>query len=115
MDKYLVSLALKNVICNAIENSPPESPIILEVSLEEDNCKISCADEGPGIDAHFLPLIFDKFYRIPGSPSKGVGLGLPIVQAIIEIHQGSLHIENRKPHGMLFQLIFPVKNLSSHS
>ena len=110
-DMRLMRLAIKNLLMNAIENSPIESSILIEVSFRRQECIISFLDEGSGIPSDVLPQAFEKFYRIPGSRSKGIGLGLTVVKEILEIHQGKINVHNRQPHGTIVSIILPMDRL----
>jgi two-component system sensor histidine kinase KdpD len=68
---------------------------------------ISVADRGPGIPSEVLPRIFDKFFRVTGSPAGGSGLGLTIVKGFVEAHGGSVMAENRPSGGAIFTLRLP--------
>lgn len=53
-------------------------------------------------------LIFEKFYRLRETPSTGLGLGLSIVKAIAEIHNGTIRVQDRTHGGTTFSLILPL-------
>lgn len=106
-DNHLMKLALKNVIFNAIDNSPPATSVVIRFFLEEEGYYFVVLDEGPGISEEFVPLIFKKFYHFPDSP--GVGLGLAIVQSIVTIHNGKIVVQKRKEGGTEFTLFFPLE------
>lgn len=105
-DFNLLKLALNNLLLNAIEYSPPSLPIIIKVTLLENEFVLSVLDQGPGIPEDVLPLIFEKFYRI-SRKSKGLGLGLAIVKSVVDIHQGKIEVKNREIKGTEFSLILP--------
>ena len=69
---------------------------------------VTVADEGPGIPPGLEEKLFDKFYRAsPERAQSGVGLGLTICRAIVEAHGGTIHAENRSPHGAAFRFTLP--------
>lgn len=106
-DLNLLKLALKNLILNAIEYSPPNSTVMIKVQVLENKFRLSALDEGPGIPQDVLPLIFDKFYRA-STQTRGLGLGLAIVRSIADIHQGTIEVINREGKGTEFSLILPI-------
>ncbi len=107
-DFKLMKIALKNVLINAMEYSPISTPIEIAVQLLETEFKISVMDEGPGIPKEMMPFIFEKFYRLPAdSKLEGIGLGLTIVKAVIDLHQGRLEVKNCDKKGTDFSLILP--------
>jgi signal transduction histidine kinase len=58
-------------------------------------------DTGPGIAPENIDHVFDWFWRAPG-PNDGAGLGLGIAKALIEAHDGQLHVESEEGHGSTF-------------
>jgi two-component system sensor histidine kinase KdpD len=111
-DFYLLELLLYNLISNAAKYSPPHSTIEIEASLDGNLLTISVSDEGKGIPPEKLDTIFEKFYRLPGTTSTGIGLGLAIAKTIAEIHHGYLKAENRPGGGAKFTLYMPVTGSS---
>lgn len=108
-DYNLIELLVYNLIFNAIEYSPPNSTVEIEAHLKGDYCVLSVIDEGQGIPKDKIESVFEKFYRVPGSASSGLGLGLAIAKTIAEIHGGSLRAQNREIGGSVFSLYLPLK------
>lgn len=104
-DLNLMKIALANVLLNAIEYSPRDQPILLEASIRSGGLRIAVLDRGPGIPSKVIPFIFDKFYRIPTSQWQGMSLGLTIVKAVMELHQGKIEIKDREGGGTEFALV----------
>ena len=106
-DHNLIKLAVENLILNAINFTPAQSNIIIEVKLLEGEFSISIIDEGAGIQDEIMPLIFNKFYH-DTSMSKGLGLGLSIVKSVVDVHRGRIEVKKRvdKP-GTDFSIILP--------
>jgi two-component system heavy metal sensor histidine kinase CusS len=72
---------------------------------------VSVIDTGIGIDAHHLPKLGDRFYRVDPSrtdSATGAGLGLAIVKSIMTLHGGSLAIESNPGRGTKASLVFPA-------
>jgi len=70
---------------------------------------VSVADEGLGLPEGLEDQMFDKFTRGEKESSKaGVGLGLSICKAIIEVHDGKIWVDNRSPHGAIFTFSLPL-------
>lgn len=107
-DISLMSILMRHLLLNAIEYSPEASTIEIEASLYDDTLVLSVLDEGRGIPEDVLDLVFEKFYRVEGTPSSGLGLGLAIVKSIADIHHGSIHVYNRPTGGTKFSLILPL-------
>lgn len=102
--------ALSNLILNAALYSPPETKIEVNLSRQDDRFVITIDDQGPGIPKNSLAQLFDKFYRVAGSPPGGTGLGLSIVKCIIELHWGSIEVENIPSGGARFRIELPAES-----
>ncbi len=108
-DAFLIELALRNVIVNAIEFSSAESTV--EISLHSnDMCvDVLCADTGPGIPAYARERICERFYSLQRPDGrKSSGLGLSVVKEIMDLHQGELKIERSDERGTCMHLRFPL-------
>lgn len=108
-DFSLMEIMVCNLLLNAIAYSPEESTIEIEAKLTNGFFRLAVKDEGPGIPPDLIPMIFEKFYRIPGTVAEGVGLGLPIAKAIAEMHHGKLEAKNREEGGAEFYLLIPIE------
>lgn len=106
-DFNLIKIAFKNLLINAMEYSPANQSIRIQVEVGESEFTLSIIDKGPGISKEIMPFIFEKFYRLPGSQTEGIGVGLAIVKAIVEIHQGRMEIQSQEGQGTEFSLILP--------
>ncbi|MDD4972701.1 MAG: sensor histidine kinase KdpD [Bacteriovorax sp.] len=107
-DERLLEHALVNLLLNAKTYSPEGTTITVQIEKDEKTIFIRVLDQGAGIPEDQLEAILDKFYRLPGSPTGGVGLGLSIVKGIMEAHGGSVHASNRTDEtGAVFSLELP--------
>jgi signal transduction histidine kinase len=93
-DENRIEQVLSNLIANAIKYSPG-GEIRIEGQVRPEQVIICVSDEGPGIDAHDLPHIFDRFYRADKAvrKTKGAGLGLFLARAIVEAHGGQIWVD----------------------
>ncbi len=97
--------AMVNLVQNAIQASPSDGRVCVEMSHESDGIRFMVEDEGPGIPPENLERIFEPFFsRRP----DGTGLGLTLARQIAESHGGSLTAENRPGQGARFILRLPV-------
>jgi len=108
MDFKLMEHALANLLINASNYSPKGKDIRISASKADRVFKLVVEDHGPGIPEDLLESVFEKFYRVPGTPTGGVGLGLSIVKSIAEIHKGSVSAANRSEGGARFTLELPL-------
>lgn len=108
IDYRLMEHALANIVLNAAIYTPAASQINIKLEKLKDEFNIIIEDDGPGIPEEALNKVFDKFYRVPGSPTGGTGLGLSIVKSIVELHQGSIQVNNVVPHGARFIISLPL-------
>lgn len=81
--------ALSNLIDNALNHSPPGGTVRIHLVETTVFARISVEDEGPGVKPEDVPLLFQRFRRGgAGGPDTGTGLGLTLVKAIVDRHQG---------------------------
>jgi two-component system sensor histidine kinase KdpD len=107
LDFSLAQHALANLLLNAANHTPANTPIEVLAQLANDQLALSVADRGPGIPPEWLPRIFDKFFRAPTAPTGGSGLGLTIVKGFVEAHGGTITATNRPGGGVMFTMNFP--------
>jgi len=107
-DAILLRLMLRNLLENAVRYSPAGTTI--EVSMQEvdDGTLVSVCDQGPGIDEAHRQSITEPFRRID-QRYGGSGLGLSIVQRIVQLHRGKLTLENRPEGGLTVGCWLPAK------
>ena len=110
-DFELLEHALSNVLLNAVRYSPAGSKIRLRLRQDGGNVLIDVIDQGPGIPEALLGQIFEKFYRLPGTATGGLGLGLSIAKNLIELHHGRIWVKNNPDQGATFTLAFPASEL----
>lgn len=110
LDYLQMDQVLTNLIENAVRYTPPETPIEVSAQRVGEQMVISVADRGPGIPEKEKVQIFDKFYRVLGTPrSTGSGLGLAVCKGLVEAHGGSIWVENRVGGGAMFRFTLPIR------
>jgi two-component system sensor histidine kinase KdpD len=107
LDFSLLEHALANLLLNATAHTSPGTPIEVRAQSSNESLALSVADRGPGIPADVLPRIFEKFFRAPGAPVGGSGLGLTIAKGFVEAHGGTIVAANRPGGGAIFTLNLP--------
>jgi two-component system sensor histidine kinase KdpD len=102
--------ALVQLLENAAKYSPISEPITITAEQRENFVMTSVADRGSGIDDSEQRLIFAKSYRGKGHRHvvQGTGMGLPIANAIIKAHRGSLSVTSQRGHGCIFSFTLPI-------
>ena len=98
--------ALPETLANVL-TAAPGSEIIIEAVALENEIALRVSDNGPGLAEQELERIFDKFYRVPGSPAGGTGVGLSIVKGFVEAQGGRVHAANRNAGGAVFTVFLP--------
>ena len=88
-----LSHVFSNLISNAAKHSPPGEEIVVAARAHgEGRVRFSVVDRGSGVPAAERERIFEKFYRLPGEPREGAGLGLAICREIIRAHDGQIGV-----------------------
>ncbi|MGL4427990.1 MAG: two-component system sensor histidine kinase PmrB [Silvania sp.] len=106
-DAVLLRLMVRNLYENAVRYSPAGSTIEIRLEAQDEGTLISVLDQGPGIDEAHRQSITEPFRRID-QRYGGSGLGLSIVQRIIQLHHGRLQLNNRPEGGLVVQCWLPT-------
>jgi two-component system phosphate regulon sensor histidine kinase PhoR len=109
----LIEQAVINLLNNAIKYSNGNSEIKITVLKQDNEIKISVADQGSGIPEEHLSRLFERFYRVDKARSRqlgGTGLGLSIVKHIALAHKGTVSVTSEINKGSIFSLILPLDN-----
>ena len=106
VDPERISQAVANLLDNAIKFTPSGGEIRIEAHQIENKINLKIQDEGDGISSEELPRIWERLYRSDRSRSqKGLGLGLNLVKAIIEAHDGCMEVQSEPGKGSIFSVI----------
>lgn len=111
IDRRGVMQALINLMTNAVKFTPAEGTVELAVELDDDGLYLTVSDTGEGIPDEDLERVMEPFTqarRLGGRPLKGAGLGLSIVQALAELHDGSVAIASKLGQGTEVTLQLPA-------
>ena len=108
-DQAQLQQVVINLLLNAIQASPNNAVIDIEVEINDRELKVTIHDQGEGIDEGVLQNIYDPFFTTK-EEGEGSGLGLSISLGIIESHQGSLQIDNHPQGGVIATITLPVNN-----
>jgi len=109
-DPHLLGRVLHHLLENEAAYTPPGTRVLLNSRRVHDRLEFTVEDNGPGIDAHDLPLIFEKFYRGKQSTRvrKGSGMGLAITRAILTVHGGGIEATSVPGGGAKFRFWVPL-------
>lgn len=91
-DEVMLRELLGNLIDNAIRYSPPGSTVTVRCGTQGSRPFLAVEDDGPGVPESARPRIFERFFRVEGSPGDGSGLGLAIVREVAERHGASVEL-----------------------
>ena len=111
-DSARVHQIIWNLLSNAVKFTPHGGKISLRVEQDEADARVTVKDSGQGIDAEFLPRVFDRFRQADSSTTRsfgGLGLGLAIVRHLVELHGGTVSAQSDgKNNGATFTVTFPL-------
>ncbi len=111
-DRSRLNQAIDNLLGNAVKFTPDGGTITLRTHLldDGDTIEIAVVDTGIGIEPQYLARIFERFYQVK-DPARtvlgGSGIGLAIVQRVIDAHQGSIAVSSEHGKGSTFTLRLP--------
>ena len=110
--------ALSNLVMNAVNHTPPRTPITIRCVHDDGGVRIEVRDQGPGIAHRHLPRLTERFYRVDEGRSAatgGTGLGLAIVKHALDRHDAELEIISEVGIGSVFSCRFPAHRVVSAS
>jgi len=111
-DAELLQQALRNLLNNAFHYTASGNAVYLRLFKRSRHIIIEVEDNGIGIPAQDLPHIFERFYRVDTARSRqtgNFGLGLSIVQQIVQVHGGEISVQSVEQQGTTFQIELPLK------
>jgi PAS domain S-box-containing protein len=108
-DKEKTTWVLINLLTNAIKYSHESSSIEISVKSKNNRLEITVKDNGRGIDEKYLPRVFDRYFKVPGSHERSrTGLGLAISKEFIEAQNGKIWVHSQIGEGSEFGFSFAV-------
>jgi signal transduction histidine kinase len=107
-DPHLVRRVIFNLLENAMRHAPGTSRIEVGATLEGGSCRISVADQGPGVPEALKERIFEHRVQAGAEPAAGRGLGLAFCRMVAELHHGRIWVEDNPPRGSRFVLELPA-------
>lgn len=110
-DRELMEYAVYNLLTNAVKYSPADTTVSVSSHRNNDDIRLSVMDQGIGMDDKEIRNIFKKFYRTKkaeASGEVGTGIGLSLVQQIVEHHSGHIEVTSRPGAGSCFTMVLPA-------
>ena len=115
-DRELIEYACYNLLTNAVKYSPQRTEVTVAASKDQGYVRIAVRDQGIGMDPKEVKQIFQKFYRTKKaeeSGEAGTGIGLSIVQQIVEQHGGRIEVTSRPGAGSCFTVVMAARAAAS--
>ena len=109
---WLIRDLLVNLLDNALRYVPPGGHITVRCGLAGARPFLEVEDDGPGIPPGERRAVRQRFYRVPGTPGSGCGLGLAIADEVARVHGAELEIGDREGAGTRVRLRFPEQRLA---
>jgi PAS domain S-box-containing protein len=110
-DELRLEQVLQNLLSNAVKYSPDGGSITVQAERQAERVRIAVADQGIGIPQANLPMVFERFYRadnVDPQQISGMGIGLSVVRAIVELHGGQVDVVSSEAGGSIFTVWLPA-------
>ena len=110
-DPEKMEILLSNLISNAFKYTPEGGKIVLSIDETDEKIKLVVEDNGIGIKKEFQDAIFERFFQVENTEifSTGDGIGLSFVKHLVELHDGTIHVESELNKGAKFIVELPKK------
>ncbi len=108
-DKKRFDQVLLNFLSNAVKYAGNDTVVEVKSQTRTDSVQISVLDQGPGLSKKDAESVFDRYYQVTGTESKGFGIGLAIVKALVEGQGGKVGVESVQGKGSRFWFTLPFK------
>jgi signal transduction histidine kinase len=107
-DQARILQVLTNLLTNAIKFSRSGGGVVVHASRAGDDIQVSVTDQGTGIPADKIDIVFERFRQVKQNDRRGVGLGLYISKCIVQGHGGRIWAESRLGEGSTFSFTLPM-------
>jgi signal transduction histidine kinase len=109
VDARLLGIVVDQLLDNARRHTPPGTKVDVAVAAQDGHVRVIVEDEGPGVSEDNIGQLFNRFYR--GDPARGrqagLGLGLTLAAALVDLHGGRITAERRSPRGLRIRIELP--------
>jgi signal transduction histidine kinase/CheY-like chemotaxis protein/AraC-like DNA-binding protein len=120
-DAFQLKKAIVNLLANAYKFTPDGGMVTLKMNQTDDEVTIRIEDNGRGISHSHLDRLFENYYQVAdhGFQNTGYGIGLALSKAIVELHQGTIHVTSRletmnEPGHTSFTISLPKRQKETH-
>jgi len=110
-DEERLRQVIDNLMSNALQHTPPGSPVTVTVTGGPGRGQLTVADQGPGMTAEQASRVFERFYRTDGARTRGrggAGLGLAIAASLAAAHGGEITVDTAPGRGAAFHVRLPL-------
>ena len=111
-DGVKLSIALSNLVKNALQFTESGGHVTVNVQEDSGYYKVTVTDDGIGIPTRDLPRVFERFFQVETHLTRrygGMGLGLAVAKAMIELHGGRIWAESEEGKGTTFTFLLPIE------
>ena len=111
IDKEKMETVIYNLLSNALKFTPANEKVSVNLNSNETEVEIKVTNTGISIPKEKLPYVFDRFYQVDESGSKGyegTGIGLSLVKELVELHHGKIKVESLSGVETTFQINIPL-------
>ena len=110
VDAEAIAIVISNLLENAVKYGDDPATVVIDLSMDGSRAVLEVGDNGAGIPEEEVELIFGRFYRGGDEmtrTARGTGLGLHLVQQIVEAHRGKVGVASTGPAGTIFRVTVP--------
>lgn len=118
VDGVKISIAISNLVKNSIQFTDIGGHITVKVEEDSGYMEVSVTDDGIGIPARDLPRVFERFFQVETHLTRrhgGMGLGLSVAKAMVELHGGRIWVESQEGRGSTFTFLLPTNQAEKPS
>ena len=111
-DEAKLNIALSNLVKNSLQFTEAGGHVTVRIQEESGCFKVSVADDGIGIPARDLPRVFERFFQVETHLTRrygGMGLGLSVTKAMVELHGGRIWVDSEEGKGSTFTFLLPIE------
>jgi len=112
VDEAKISIALSNLVKNSLQFTEAGGHVTVRVQEDTGHFKVSVMDDGIGIPTRDLPRVFERFFQVETHLTRrygGMGLGLSVAKAMVELHGGRVWVESQEGKGSTFTFLLPIE------